>query len=122
VSSTLILLQVSLRFSFVLLGQTEQCHYRFLGASRYRAAPAAPTPGTQYIDPFTGASRYVASSGSVPTGTSSAMDESDPFTGGSRYTGTPEPAAATTQTAKIFPVVCLSSIVRRINPDYFDFL
>jgi phospholipase A-2-activating protein len=113
VSSTLILLQVSLRFSFYI---TEQTHYRFSGASRYRAAPAAPTPGARYIDPFTGASRYVASSGSVPTGTSTAMDESDPFTGGSRYTGASEPAAATTQTVKIFPVVCLSSIVQRMFP------
>ncbi|KAF9032122.1 PFU-domain-containing protein [Hymenopellis radicata] len=41
----------------------------------------------EYVDPFTGASRYRSSAASVPTGPSSSYV--DPFTGNSRYTGTP---------------------------------
>ncbi|KDR73567.1 hypothetical protein GALMADRAFT_72349 [Galerina marginata CBS 339.88] len=77
----------------------------FTGASRYRAQPqAAPTAQSQYVDPFTGASRYVAS---PPASTPSAPSASygDPFTGASRYSGaapTPPPAVSA---AKILPVL-----------------
>ncbi|KAH6918330.1 phospholipase A-2-activating protein [Coprinopsis sp. MPI-PUGE-AT-0042] len=74
----------------------------FTGASRYRAnAGASPGPaaGTEYMDPFTGASRYRAQpqpSAAAPTG------GSDPWTGASRYTGTP--ATPAPPASKILPV------------------
>ncbi|TDL24967.1 phospholipase A-2-activating protein [Rickenella mellea] len=46
----------------------------------------------EFVDPYTGASRYTASASSVPTGGS--MSYADPFTGGSRYTpGSTQPPA-----------------------------
>lgn len=44
--------------------------------------------GEEYVDPYTGASRY-RSTGSAPT-TASASEYADPFTGASRYRGTPQ--------------------------------
>ncbi|EGN95604.1 hypothetical protein SERLA73DRAFT_95149 [Serpula lacrymans var. lacrymans S7.3] len=47
--------------------------------------------GNEYVDPYTGASRYQGSAAPVPTAAppSSYMD---PFTGASRYSGAPEPS------------------------------
>ena len=74
-----------------------------LGASRYRSS-AGPAPGSapsQYADPFTGGSRYVA--GQSPTlSAPSTQSHGDPFTGASRYTS---PTTAPAVSAKILPVV-----------------
>ncbi|KAF9532143.1 phospholipase A-2-activating protein [Crepidotus variabilis] len=79
----------------------------FTGASRYRSNPAPSSGAGQYADPFTGASRYV-SPGSTPQPAGSSQ-YSDPFTGASRYTGTPSgsppPVPAPTNSAKILPVI-----------------
>ncbi|KAJ7685609.1 phospholipase A-2-activating protein [Mycena polygramma] len=48
--------------------------------------------GEQYVDPYTGASRYQSSAASAPAAPASSY--MDPYTGASRYTGTPTPAAA----------------------------
>jgi phospholipase A-2-activating protein len=76
----------------------------FTGASRYRAAPAAASSAaSQYVDPFTGASRYVASPQVTPT--SSGSHGGDPFTGASRYSGTPTPQPAPPPApSKVLPV------------------
>ncbi|KAF8197500.1 phospholipase A-2-activating protein [Pholiota molesta] len=78
----------------------------FTGASRYRAAPStAPAAGgSQYVDPFTGSSRYVASPQSGTPGTQS-QSYADPFTGASRYSGTPSATPSAPSAAKILPVV-----------------
>jgi phospholipase A-2-activating protein len=80
----------------------------FTGASRYRGSSASvPTsaPRSVYQDPFTGASRYSGSSQSTPSAdTSSFMD---PFTGASRYSGAAQgnvPAPPPASTAKVIPV------------------
>ncbi|KIL69931.1 hypothetical protein M378DRAFT_184295 [Amanita muscaria Koide BX008] len=53
----------------------------------------------QYVDPFTGGSRYRNTAGSVPPSTSTSQN-ADPFTSASAYTGTnPQPSVA-----KILPV------------------
>jgi hypothetical protein len=74
-----------------------------LGASRYRAAPTTSGGEGQYMDPFTGASRYVAP---PPGGTPSPS-------GSTRHTSTPQPAAASKPAppvAKIIPAVCRSPV------------
>ncbi|CED83871.1 Phospholipase A2-activating protein (contains WD40 repeats) [Phaffia rhodozyma] len=48
----------------------------------------------EYVDPYTGASRYRASSSSVPTHQATGTYV-DPYTGTSRYTGSSGPSAAT---------------------------
>ncbi|KAJ7735276.1 phospholipase A-2-activating protein [Mycena maculata] len=48
--------------------------------------------GEQFVDPYTGASRYQSSGGSAPAAPASSF--MDPYTGASRYMGTPAPAAA----------------------------
>ncbi|TFK42378.1 WD40-repeat-containing domain protein [Crucibulum laeve] len=77
----------------------------YTGASRYRSsASSVPTsaPASGYMDPYTGASRYTATpQTSAPSAPSSAY--MDPFTGASRYTGTPQPAVPA-PAAKILPV------------------
>ncbi|KAF8584089.1 PFU-domain-containing protein [Ramaria rubella] len=55
-------------------------------------------PSNQYVDPYTGASRYQSTGGSAPT-TSNPNAYIDPFTGASRYSGVtqqtnPPPTAA----------------------------
>ena len=71
----------------------------FTGASRYRANAgsnnnaAAPA---EYMDPFTGASRYRAQAPAQQT--NQASQGGDPWTGGSRYSAAPAP------TSKILPV------------------
>jgi len=84
------------------------CHY--LGASRYRAAPApASSAASQYVDPFTGASRYVAPP--QVTSTPSTSHGGDPFTGASRYSGTPTPQPAPSPApSKVLPVVGVDDV------------
>ena len=77
--------------------------YALLGASRYRSsAGSAPVSApSQYVDPFTGGSRYVAAQSPTPPAPPTPS-YGDPFTGSSRYSGpTTAPAAST----KILPVV-----------------
>ncbi|PPR06426.1 hypothetical protein CVT26_004838 [Gymnopilus dilepis] len=73
----------------------------FTGASRYRSAASAPSAQpAQYVDPFTAASRYTPQSSAPPPQSASY---GDPFTGASRYSGAtqaPAPSAA----PKILPV------------------
>ncbi|KAG5643225.1 hypothetical protein DXG03_001309 [Asterophora parasitica] len=49
------------------------------------------TAGEDYVDPYTGASRYRGSAGSTPSAAASSYQ--DPYTGASRYTGAPQSAA-----------------------------
>ncbi|OBZ65658.1 Phospholipase A-2-activating protein [Grifola frondosa] len=61
----------------------------YTGASRYQAQPtSSAVRGTEYMDPFTGASRYRAPS-SVPTAPPPPVTTTaaDPWTGASRYSG-----------------------------------
>ncbi|KAJ3760799.1 phospholipase A-2-activating protein [Lentinula raphanica] len=73
----------------VKLGSSEEYVDPFTGASRYRsggsAAPTANSGPSTYMDPYTGASRYSGSSAAPTSAPSSAY--MDPFTGASRYTG-----------------------------------
>ncbi|KAF8912027.1 phospholipase A-2-activating protein [Gymnopilus junonius] len=72
----------------------------FTGASRYRAQASAPGPqASQYVDPFTGASRYTPQA-SAPAAQPSY---SDPFTGASRYSGKPQ-ASPPAVISKILPI------------------
>jgi phospholipase A-2-activating protein len=66
------------------------------------------TAGNDYVDPYTGASRYQSNASSVPTPTN-ASTYADPYTGASRYSGgaptqssapTPQPIS----TPRILPV------------------
>ncbi|TFK30205.1 phospholipase A-2-activating protein [Coprinopsis marcescibilis] len=72
----------------------------YTGASRYRTNDVGSTGGgaTEYMDPYTGASRYRAQPQAAPSAAASNL--SDPFTGASRYSGTPVAA----QTPKVLPV------------------
>ncbi|OAX34542.1 phospholipase A-2-activating protein [Rhizopogon vinicolor AM-OR11-026] len=54
-----------------------------------------------YVDPYTGASRYQASASSAAPAPSS--DYMDPFTGANRYSGTPAPTPAQPSAPKIIP-------------------
>jgi len=80
---------------------------RSLGASQYRAAPApASSAAAQYVDPFTGGSRYVASPQTAST--PSALYGGDPFTGASQYSGAPTPQAVPSSApsaSNVLPVV-----------------
>ncbi|PPQ99219.1 hypothetical protein CVT24_009238 [Panaeolus cyanescens] len=86
----------------------------FTGASRYRSSAASvPTAQqSQYVDPFTGASRYVASSQPSATSTPASQSSGDPFTGASRYSGAASvsasvPPPATQPAAKVLPATKL---------------
>ncbi|PSR77633.1 hypothetical protein PHLCEN_2v7823 [Hermanssonia centrifuga] len=76
----------------------------FTGASRYQASQTTSTGGSQdYMDPFTGASRYRAPPASAPP----VVASSDPWTGGSRYSGSsapPTPAQSTSAASVGLPV------------------
>lgn len=63
----------------------------FTGASRYRgsAGVAAQGPSSSFVDPYTGASRYSGSSTPSPAPAAPASSYMDPFTGASRYSGAP---------------------------------
>ncbi|KAG6868823.1 hypothetical protein C0993_009705 [Termitomyces sp. T159_Od127] len=74
----------------------------YTGASRYRSVPSAPLgSGSSYQDPYTGASRYTATTSSQSSEVVSQY--MDPFTGASRYSGAPQPPASGV-VAKILPV------------------
>ncbi|KAG6837276.1 hypothetical protein H0H93_012281 [Arthromyces matolae] len=73
----------------------------YTGASRYRGTPSAPSaPAQTYQDPYTGASRYTGTP-AAPTPSVPASQYMDPFTGASRYSGAPQ---SSTPTVKILPV------------------
>ncbi|KAJ7578487.1 phospholipase A-2-activating protein [Mycena floridula] len=69
----------------------------FTGASRYRSSGASASntgSSSSYVDPYTGASRYTAAPAPAPA-PSASNTYMDPFTGASRYSGAPAaPAAA----------------------------
>lgn len=75
----------------------------YTGASRYRSSErSAPTaPASSYMDPYTGTSRYSGASQAVAP-TTPASNYMDPFTGASRYSGAPQPPPP--PAAKILPV------------------
>ncbi|EAU88837.2 phospholipase A-2-activating protein [Coprinopsis cinerea okayama7 len=73
----------------------------YTGASRYRSnAGTAATGPAEYMDPFTGASRYRAQP-QAPAPSVPSANLVDPFTGASRYSGQP---TASHPTTKILPV------------------
>ncbi|KAG6909638.1 hypothetical protein DXG01_016420 [Tephrocybe rancida] len=75
----------------------------YTGASRYRgSAPAASAPASSYQDPYTGASRYTGAP-QAPTSSAPNSEYMDPFTGASRYSGAPQPPAPVVA-ATILPV------------------
>ncbi|KAF9059500.1 WD40-repeat-containing domain protein [Rhodocollybia butyracea] len=75
--------------SGVSLGSNEDYVDPFTGGSRYRSSgnsvPTHPSGSSAYVDPYTGASRYSGNSAAPPSAPSSAY--ADPFTGASRYSG-----------------------------------
>jgi len=83
----------------------------FTGASRYRsganATPAAAA--SEYMDPFTGASRY-RSPGATPAASAPTAQYMDPFTGASSYrsptqsASPPAPMSPAASASKILPV------------------
>ncbi|EIN07144.1 phospholipase A-2-activating protein [Punctularia strigosozonata HHB-11173 SS5] len=68
----------------------------YTGASRYQSSSAsvpAAGPSNSFVDPFTGANRYApVSSAPAPAQNPAAL--SDPYTGSSRYSSAPAPAPA----------------------------
>ncbi|KAK7038158.1 phospholipase A-2-activating protein [Favolaschia claudopus] len=88
-------------------GGNEQYVDPFTGASRYRSSgPAAPSgPASSYVDPYTGASRYTGSP--APAASAPASSYMDPYTGASRYSGNPQsqPAATPAKPASILPML-----------------
>ncbi|KAF8643795.1 hypothetical protein AX16_008814 [Volvariella volvacea WC 439] len=83
-------------------GASEEYVDPYTGASRYRSSGGSAASSAAYSDPFTGASRYVSTAAAQPSNVSSS-DYSDPFTGASRYTGAVQPVAA--PVLKILPAV-----------------
>ncbi|KAJ8700517.1 WD repeat protein Lub1 [Pleurotus ostreatus] len=77
----------------------------YTGASRYQSSvPSAPQADTSmYVDPYTGASRYTGTPASAPSSTP-ATNYMDPFTGASRYSGAPAPAQVAPVAPAILPV------------------
>ncbi|KAJ7161499.1 phospholipase A-2-activating protein [Mycena crocata] len=76
----------------------------YTGASRYQSS-AASTPAasaSSYMDPYTGASRYTAAP--VPAASAPSSSYMDPYTGASRYSGAPQ-AAAPAKPAGILPML-----------------
>ncbi|KAF7295597.1 Phospholipase A-2-activating protein [Mycena indigotica] len=82
----------------------------FTGASRYRSSAqssAASGPASSYMDPYTGASRYTSSA--PVSNNAPASSYMDPYTGASRYSGGGAQAAASPPPSKpvssVLPVV-----------------
>ncbi|ESK90187.1 phospholipase a-2-activating protein [Moniliophthora roreri MCA 2997] len=80
----------------------------FTGASRYRSSGGSAPPsasGGEYMDPFTGASRY---SGAASTPTAASSNFQDPYTGASRYSGAPSqptsPSSSSLVQLKLLPM------------------
>ncbi|KAJ7633059.1 phospholipase A-2-activating protein [Roridomyces roridus] len=84
-------------------GGGEQYVDPFTGASRYQssAASAPSAPASSYMDPYTGASRYTGAP--PPAAAAPASSFQDPYTGASRYSGAPQPAPA--KPAGILPML-----------------
>ncbi|KAG7092944.1 hypothetical protein E1B28_009246 [Marasmius oreades] len=76
----------------------------FTGASRYRSGAPTQAPPSTYMDPFTGASRYTGAP-SQPSVQTTAPVYQDPFTGASRYSGAnssqPTSQSITSSSAKL---------------------
>ncbi|KAJ7137827.1 WD40-repeat-containing domain protein [Mycena epipterygia] len=82
---------------------SEQYVDPYTGASRYQSstASAPAAAASSYMDPYTGASRYTAAPAPAPS--APASNYMDPYTGASRYSGAPQPAPA--KPAGILPVL-----------------
>ncbi|KAF4615497.1 hypothetical protein D9613_002740 [Agrocybe pediades] len=75
----------------------------FTGASRYRSTDVpAPSQSSQFVDPFTGASRYVSQPQSTQATSSTYQD---PFTGSSRYTAGASVPSTPSAPSKILPAL-----------------
>ncbi|ETW86144.1 hypothetical protein HETIRDRAFT_471477 [Heterobasidion irregulare TC 32-1] len=91
--------------SGVNLGSSEEFVDPYTGASRYRGSgPSAQPAASTYSDPYTGASRYIGNA--TPSAPSSAPSSGDPFTGASRYVNTPpsQPSFSASPSKSIIPV------------------
>lgn len=87
----------------------------FTGASRYQASQNTSASGGQdFMDPFTGASRYRAPQQN-PAPPPAPAPSGDPWTGASRYSGSAAPAAPTTPVATSAPPSAASSAKSRLT-------
>ncbi|KAJ6531599.1 phospholipase A-2-activating protein [Mycena vulgaris] len=84
---------------------SEQYVDPYTGASRYQSstASAPAAPASSYMDPYTGASRYTGAP--APAAAAPASSYMDPYTGASRYSGAPAPAPAPPKPAGILPIL-----------------
>ncbi|KAJ7940186.1 phospholipase A-2-activating protein [Mycena leptocephala] len=84
-------------------GGGEQYVDPYTGASRYQSGGASgpAAPASSYMDPYTGASRYTGAPAAAAAPASSYMD---PYTGASRYSGASQPAAPA-KPAGVLPVL-----------------
>lgn len=87
----------------------------YTGASRYRAGGPTTAPASGYMDPYTGASRYTGTPASQPQA-GQASTFMDPYTGASRYSSaTAQPAnqpSVPPVAKKVIPVVSNMTVNR----------
>ncbi|KAF7966377.1 hypothetical protein HWV62_38895 [Athelia sp. TMB] len=96
----------------------------FTGASRYQSSAnsGSNTQSGGYMDPFTGASRYQASP--APAASAPSSEYMDPFTGASRYSGAPQPttnASAPPFQPVLSPVLFKQANVQAMQAKFFQF-
>ncbi|KAJ6502007.1 phospholipase A-2-activating protein [Mycena sanguinolenta] len=86
------------------IGGGEQYVDPYTGASRYQSSGSSGSaaPASSYMDPYTGASRYM---GAPAPAAAPSSNYSDPYTGASRYSGASQPAAALPKPAGILPML-----------------
>lgn len=88
--------------SGVNLSQGSEYSDPFTGSSRYQASSSSvPAGGSGYVDPFTGGSRYQPQQTATP---STSSNIGDPLTGGSRYT---PPVSSSTSAAASSSLIVL---------------
>ncbi|KAJ3866808.1 phospholipase A-2-activating protein [Lentinula novae-zelandiae] len=92
----------------VKLGSNEEYVDPFTGASRYRSGGNSVQttnlgPST-YVDPYTGASRYSGNSAAPSAVPPASSEYMDPFTGASRYSGAPPSNPPTSASPKRIPM------------------
>ncbi|KAI0053878.1 PFU-domain-containing protein [Auriscalpium vulgare] len=87
----------------VKLGGSDEFVDPYTGASRYRSAGApAQAAASSYSDPYTGSSRYVSTAPTTPL--ASAVASSDPFTGAGRYVPGGVASKAVSKAPAVIPV------------------
>ncbi|KIK61833.1 hypothetical protein GYMLUDRAFT_165567 [Collybiopsis luxurians FD-317 M1] len=78
----------------VNVGSNDEYVDPFTGASRYRSSgnsvPTGSSNSSSFVDPFTGASRYIGGSSAPSAPPVDSSTYMDPFTGASRYSGAPQ--------------------------------